>query len=72
MPTQPKKSLLDLQSDAELECLLFLAAALQAREQQGVELAPDSQPPQAPTFFGELQAMWKGFRKPNRKHTAQR
>jgi hypothetical protein len=72
MPTQPKKLLLDLQSDAELECLLFLAAALQVREQQGAELAVDSQPPQAPTFLGELQAMWKGLRKRNRKQTAQR
>jgi hypothetical protein len=72
MPTHPKKSLLDLQSDAELECLLFLAAALQAREQQGAELASDSQPPEAPTFLGGLQAIWKGLRKPNRKQTAQR
>jgi len=63
MPTQPKNSLLDLQSDAELECLLFLAAALQAREQQGVQLAADSEPPQASTFLGELQAMWNGLRK---------
>ena len=72
MPTQPKKPLLDLQSDAELECLLFLTAALQAREQQGAELAADSQPPQAPTFLDELQAIWKGLRKPNRKQPAQR
>jgi len=72
VPTQPEKSLFDLQSDAELECLLFLAAAMQAREQQGVELAADSQPPQAPTFLGELQALWNGLRKPNNKRTPQR
>jgi hypothetical protein len=72
MSTQPKNSLLNLQSDAELECLLFLAAALQAREQQGAELAADSPPPQAPTFLGELQALWNGLRKPKGKQTAQR
>jgi hypothetical protein len=72
MPTQPKKSPLDLQSDAELECLLFLAAALQAREQQGMGLAAELEPPQAPTFLGELQAIWKGLRKPNHKRTDQR
>jgi hypothetical protein len=68
MLPQPKKAFLDLQSDAELECLFSLAAALQTREQQGAELVADSQPPQEPTFLGELQAIWKGLRKP----TAQR
>ena len=72
MPAQPKKPLLDLQSDAELECLLFLAAALQAREHEGAELAADPQPLQAPTFLGKLQAIWKGLRKSNRKQTAPR
>jgi hypothetical protein len=72
MPAQPKKPLLDLQSDAELECLLFLAAAFQAREHEGAELAAELEQPQAPTLLGGLQALWKGLRKPNRKQTAQR
>ena len=68
MLPQPRKTFLDPHSDAELECLFSLAAALQAREQQGAELATDSPSPQEPTFLGELQTIWRGLRKP----TAQR
>jgi hypothetical protein len=72
MLPQPKKAFLDSQSDAELECLLFLAAALQAREQQGARLAAELHPPQGPTFLGGLQAFWKGLRRPDRNGAAQR
>ena len=70
MVPEPNQSSLAMQSDAELECYLSLAAALQAHEQQPATFAAERWPPPEPTFLRELQALLKGLRRAERNRAA--
>jgi hypothetical protein len=54
MLPQPNPSFCATEGDAELEWLLCLAAAIQAREQQAAKPAAERQPPPEPTFLSGL------------------
>jgi hypothetical protein len=70
MLPQPKQSFFPSQDDAELEGLLCLAAALQAREQKTPKPAAERRPFPEPTFLRGLQALLKGLRRPQRIRAA--
>lgn len=70
MLSEPNQSPLATQSDAELECYLCLAAALQALQQRPAKFAAERRPPHDPTFLRGLQALLKGLRRAERNRTA--
>jgi hypothetical protein len=65
MAPEPNPPLVDAQDDAELEWLLCLASALQAREQPAAESHAQRQPPEA-TLDQELKGSLKELRRPER------
>ena len=70
MLTQPNQSSYASQNDAELDCLLFLAAAIQARKLQQEKIAPELQETPKPTFLSGLQDFLKGLRRADRNRAA--
>jgi hypothetical protein len=70
MLPQPNTSFFPTPDDSELEWLLCLAAAVQAREKQQAELAAKDEPTSEPTFLRSLQALLKGLRKSERIRAA--
>ena len=62
MLPQPNQSSPVSQTDAELECYLCLAAALQANEPNQA-VAVERLNPSAPAFLRGLQTLLKGLRK---------
>jgi hypothetical protein len=70
MLPEPNLSFIDTQDDSELEWLLCLASALQAREQQLAKSAAKRQPPPEPTLLQGLKALLKGLRRPERIRAA--
>ncbi len=71
MVPKPNASYFAPAADAELEWLLCLAAAMQAREKQPKKFKTESQPPPKPRFWSRLQDLLKGLRGSERLRAAQ-
>ena len=66
MLPQSNPSFFTTSDDTELEWLLCLAAAMQAREKQTAKSADESQPSPEPKHLRGLQGFLKGLRKQQR------
>jgi hypothetical protein len=70
MLPQPKQPSSPTLNDAELEWLLCLAAARQARELQSAKIATGHHHAPQPRFLHGLRALVKGLHKPQRNRVA--
>ena len=70
MLSEPNPQFVAAHDDAELEWLLCLASAVQARNQQTAKAAATPQAPPEATLFQELKELLKGLRRPERTRAA--
>ena len=70
MPPKPSQPFSATQSDAELEWLLCLAAALQTHQREFSKPTVERLPPPGPSFLRGLQTLLKGLRRPERTRAA--